>query len=438
MTTLITKFSRKNGGATPAGAVNRPINEKLSETVSVKDFGATGDGVTDDTAAFLAARDALQTAGPTRGGVIRVPAGQYILSQEWAFTADATEGLHNIYIEGDGAVNTTLNFSTAVAGSNGISFNKGAHFGIKGLQIVNVPQNGVYIGKGNTAADYCLLYRIENVQCQSCGVNGLEGVNTYMGTYEDCWFRNNVAVGAVFTGFHTSLSFKRCYASSNNIGYTLNSVVYSHFDVCSADSNTAQGYACSNLVSVAFTSCGTEDNGAEGWLFFTSDASAVGVPSAAQNVQGVVLESCFALANSTSSPGSFATFLTTASANNRPINIKVIGSSATPGSASDRAFVTSAASGLIQLNIDSFYYNGFTAADATTGDTLLVKQSTSGVATSAALNISSTTQGVGFPAMTTTQKNAISSLQAGLVVFDTTLAKLCVYSGSAWQTITST
>ena len=26
---------------------------------------------------------------------------------------------------------------------------------------------------------------------------------------------------------------------------------------------------------------------------------------------------------------------------------------------------------------------------------------------------------------------------AGLMVFDTTLAKLCVYSGSAWQTITS-
>ena len=31
----------------------------------------------------------------------------------------------------------------------------------------------------------------------------------------------------------------------------------------------------------------------------------------------------------------------------------------------------------------------------------------------------------------------ISSPAAGLMVFDTTLAKLCVYSGSAWQTITS-
>jgi hypothetical protein len=56
---------------------------------------------------------------------------------------------------------------------------------------------------------------------------------------------------------------------------------------------------------------------------------------------------------------------------------------------------------------------------------------------SALLDVQSTTQGVRMPNMTTTQKNAISSPAAGLMVFDTTLAKLCVYSGSAWQTITS-
>jgi hypothetical protein len=56
---------------------------------------------------------------------------------------------------------------------------------------------------------------------------------------------------------------------------------------------------------------------------------------------------------------------------------------------------------------------------------------------SAVLDIQSTTRGVRFPNMTTTQKNAVASPLAGLIVFDTTLAKLCVYSGSAWQTITS-
>jgi hypothetical protein len=62
---------------------------------------------------------------------------------------------------------------------------------------------------------------------------------------------------------------------------------------------------------------------------------------------------------------------------------------------------------------------------------------TSSPSASAILDAQSTTKGVRMPNMTTTQKNAISSPGAGLMVFDTTLAKLCVYSGSAWQTITS-
>jgi hypothetical protein len=46
------------------------------------------------------------------------------------------------------------------------------------------------------------------------------------------------------------------------------------------------------------------------------------------------------------------------------------------------------------------------------------------------------TNGAGFPTVTTAQKNALT-VTAGYVVFDSTLNKLCVYNGSAWQTITS-
>ena len=56
---------------------------------------------------------------------------------------------------------------------------------------------------------------------------------------------------------------------------------------------------------------------------------------------------------------------------------------------------------------------------------------------SASVDITSTTKGFLPPRMTTTEKNAISTPATGLVVYDSTLNKLCVYTGAAWETITS-
>lgn len=50
-----------------------------NNTVSVLDFGAVGDGVTDDTVAIQAAINAVSTAG---GGTVRIPAGSYKLSSQ--------------------------------------------------------------------------------------------------------------------------------------------------------------------------------------------------------------------------------------------------------------------------------------------------------------------------------------------------------------------
>ena len=55
---------------------------------------------------------------------------------------------------------------------------------------------------------------------------------------------------------------------------------------------------------------------------------------------------------------------------------------------------------------------------------------------SAIAQFDSGTRGFLPPRMTTTQKNAIATPATGLVVFDTTLGKLCVFS-TTWQTVTS-
>lgn len=57
--------------------------------------------------------------------------------------------------------------------------------------------------------------------------------------------------------------------------------------------------------------------------------------------------------------------------------------------------------------------------------------------TSAIMDFASTTQAVGLPVMTTIQKAAIAAPAKGFVVFDSTLNKLCVYTGAAWETVTS-
>jgi hypothetical protein len=56
---------------------------------------------------------------------------------------------------------------------------------------------------------------------------------------------------------------------------------------------------------------------------------------------------------------------------------------------------------------------------------------------SAAFEVRSTSKGFLPPKMNTIEKNAISSPVAGLIIFDNNLGKLCVYSGTTWETITS-
>jgi len=72
-----------NQGGT--GAQDRTVQSKLQETVSVKDFGAVGDGVADDTAAIQAAIDAVGAAG---GGSVYVPVGTYKLTDTLTVTND--------------------------------------------------------------------------------------------------------------------------------------------------------------------------------------------------------------------------------------------------------------------------------------------------------------------------------------------------------------
>ena len=132
MTTLIPKFEQV--GVT---TVNRPIAEKLAEIVSVKDFGAVGDGTTDDTAAIQAAIDTF-TVG-TKGGSIYFPNGTYLVS---GITITAPAGANNslgedgISLEGQCAVikgSAACTKVISINSPNDATYVNGIR--IKGLQI---------------------------------------------------------------------------------------------------------------------------------------------------------------------------------------------------------------------------------------------------------------------------------------------------------------
>ena len=64
---------------TLAGVLAGLVTFAEGDLYSVRDFGAKGDGKTDDTAAF---QKALDAAGQAGGGVVYAPRGNYFFAEE--------------------------------------------------------------------------------------------------------------------------------------------------------------------------------------------------------------------------------------------------------------------------------------------------------------------------------------------------------------------
>lgn len=87
------------------GAVARSVQDKMRDIVSVKDFGAVGDDVTDDRAAFQAAINATPSFG-----ALYIPAGKYVLSGPLTISNKC------ITIYGAGFLDSVLRFTGGTSG----------------------------------------------------------------------------------------------------------------------------------------------------------------------------------------------------------------------------------------------------------------------------------------------------------------------------------
>jgi len=107
--TTASAVSYTQGGT---GAVTTNVQAKLRETVSVKDFGAVGDGDITETSPYSATnnatafRNALEYLTSQGGGTLYIPRGQYRIETDSAATLLRVTS--NVNIVGDGAANTII------------------------------------------------------------------------------------------------------------------------------------------------------------------------------------------------------------------------------------------------------------------------------------------------------------------------------------------
>lgn len=123
------------------GAVATTVQTKLRESVSVKDFGAVGNGVTDDTAAVQAALDV--------GGQIQFPEGTYVVTSPLSVTQLNTTLVGET--KGTVGASTVIKYTGAATASAVITVQNGKHgFCMDGFDV-----------NANLLADMC-IYVIAN------------------------------------------------------------------------------------------------------------------------------------------------------------------------------------------------------------------------------------------------------------------------------------
>jgi hypothetical protein len=171
-------------GYTPSGtgAVATNVQSKLREFVSVKDFGAVGDGVTDDTAAIQAAIDSLPN-----GGVIYGENGKnYAVSSATSILIPS-----NITLDFNGGTVTQTGATLNIRVFRNKTFFAGSVFDenieIRNVTIVGNGANSLVSDQGSAVGFYGVRgVRVINVKTENTNGDGLQFRETYDVVVRDC------------------------------------------------------------------------------------------------------------------------------------------------------------------------------------------------------------------------------------------------------------
>lgn len=158
------------------GASIRTIHDKLGDVVSVKDFGAKGDGVADDT-------DAIQAALDT-GDSVYFPAGTYVVSSTLSTTTTGSRGQQLI---GAGRDNTIISGNHT---TGAVIRLKGVYQGISDLSIrsidarssaTNTSGYGLHIEPDDNPSDAATLTGyLYNMEISNIVISGQPSTGLYV------------------------------------------------------------------------------------------------------------------------------------------------------------------------------------------------------------------------------------------------------------------
>jgi hypothetical protein len=334
------------------------------------------------------------------------------------------------------------------------------------LNVTSTTQ-GVLIPRMTLAQRNAIVTPAAGLEVIVTGETGGEFLSIYNST-TSTWQRNLLSTSSVITNVFvgngagsgaTTATGSNFFGS--NSGLNASSASSSNF----FGSNAGSGATSANGSNFFGSNAGLNASGANSSNFFGSGAGVNATNALASNIFGSDAGSGATNANSSNFFGNTAGFGATGASNSNFFGFRA-GRNATGASHSNffgfnvgnstTHTITGANNILIGTNITTptaatansaniggvLYLTG--TYGTTTGNPRALAQTAGKVGintttpvASAVLEITSTTAGVLFPRMTSAQKLAIASPVAGLVVYDTTLNKLCVRTASAWETITS-
>ena len=254
------------------GAVNRTAQDKMREIVSAKDFGAVGDGVTNDTSALQAFLNACKDGrGYIPPGKYKITSTLYVYPQYCYNIEGATwdnAGTTGTVIYNSGTGNAITLDNEPYTPPNYDSQIRFANLTVLGNAL---SQNGFYVR-------HAMIY-LENVWSIYNGANGIYLERGYSSAFKQVTCANNAQNGLSVSYAGNALRFDHCVFNGNS---------------------TAGGYAGAYLngnvsgynYGVVFNSCDFTGNGA-------SAASGTGI--IIQYSRGVSLIGCYGESNKSNS-----------------------------------------------------------------------------------------------------------------------------------------